>query len=112
MKALVVRKEWLDLYFSGDKTLEIRSANTNIRGKIKLIQAGSGLVVGGCYLVDSFKFFPIFSDASFNQHRVSSDILNRFKYKTPYAWQMERIKKYKRPQKYKHPPGAVVWVNL
>lgn len=53
MKGLVIKQPWIDYILSGNKIWEIRSTNTNIRGKIELIQSGSGLVVGSCEIVDS-----------------------------------------------------------
>ena len=38
MKALIVKKPWIDYILDGIKTWEIRGSKTNIRGKIELIQ--------------------------------------------------------------------------
>ena len=52
MKGLIIKKHWLELIFQGKKIWEIRGSKTNIRGKIELIESGSGKVVGECCLVD------------------------------------------------------------
>ena len=52
MKALIIKKPWIDNILDGKKTWEIRGSKTNIRGQIELIQSGSGLVVGSCEIID------------------------------------------------------------
>ena len=52
MKALIIKKPWIDYILNGSKVWEIRGSKTNIRGKIELIQSGSGLVVGSCEIID------------------------------------------------------------
>ena len=45
----------------------------------------------------------------------SSCILNgleNFPYKNTYAWIISNAKKYEKPIPYKHPMGAVIWVNI
>ena len=39
MKALIIKKPWIDYILNGSKVWEIRGSKTNIRGKIELIQA-------------------------------------------------------------------------
>ena len=46
-RGLIIKKKWLDKIFAKKKVWEIRSSPTNIRGRIFLIQSGSGMVVGG-----------------------------------------------------------------
>lgn len=52
MKALIIKKPWIDYILNGSKVWEIRGSKTNIRGQIELIQSGSGLVVGSCEIID------------------------------------------------------------
>ena len=49
-RALIVRQPWIDLILSGEKTWEMRSRPTNVRGRIGLIEQGTGLIVGECFL--------------------------------------------------------------
>ena len=44
-RGLIIRKEWLHEFFHNGKVWEMRSTNTNMRGRIALIEGGSGLVV-------------------------------------------------------------------
>jgi len=113
-RCLIIKKKWLDMILSGQKTWEIRGSNTNIRGKIGLIESGSGLIVGQCNLIDSFSLEDKLIDGSkecFNRHRVENwkEVV---KYKDPHAWVLELAKRYKKPCPYVHPKGAVIWVRV
>jgi len=109
-RALIVRKPWIDLILSGEKMWEMRSAPTKIRGRIGLIEAGSGLIVGECDL--SCVLDPIDEhDAymSYRLHRVKDvSLLEKWK----YPWVMTDPKRYQNPIPYQHPKGAVIWVKL
>jgi hypothetical protein len=54
MDCLIIKEKYLNQIFDEDKTLEIRGTKTKKRGKIGLIQSGSGKVFGECYLIDCF----------------------------------------------------------
>ena len=49
-RALIIQKPWVDLILDNIKIWEMRSTKTNVRGKIGLIEAGSGLIVGEAIL--------------------------------------------------------------
>jgi len=125
--ALIVRKQFLDLYFSpqNPKTWEMRSRPTWIRGRIGLIEAGSGLIVGETTIVasphqqmfDDFcggngiftrilkrKFQLQNYEKTYNFHQVD-DI--RLFLKWQYPWVLENSVRYDTPIKYHHPKGAV-----
>jgi len=103
-RCLIIKKKWIDLILSGEKTWEIRGHNTTVRGEIGLIESGSGLVVGECRLIDGSK-------ECFNRHRVENwkEVV---KYKDPHAWVLKNAKRYKKPCPYVHPKGAVIWVRV
>jgi hypothetical protein len=108
-KGLIIKKEWLEKIFDSGKCWEMRSTKTKIRGKIYLIESGSGTIVGECELVDSHKLDEDEAKKTFNKHCVENiDLLNKW----CHAWHFENIIKYKTPLKYNHPKGAVIWVNL
>lgn len=113
MKCLIIKKKWLDLILSGDKVWEVRGRNTKIRGKIGLIESGSGKVVGICNLSSSGSLTHDEYCDTRCYHRVptSSDNLIA-KYKSIYFWKLEDVKKLSKPISYKHPQGAVIWVNV
>jgi len=51
MKGLVIAEPWISLIVSGEKTWEMRSRNTLVRGRIALIRKGSKTVIGIADLV-------------------------------------------------------------
>lgn len=109
MDALIIKKPWIDYIFKGEKIWEIRGCNTHKRGKIELIESGSGLVVGCCKLIDCFKLNLKDFKKNFDKHCVDMDTLP---YRNTYAWVLSNIKKYDKPRKYNHPLGAIIWVKL
>lgn len=110
MKGLLIKKPWIDYILDGKKDWEIRGKNTSIRGKIKLIQSGSGLVVGEAELVDCiYLSFEMFKQSC--EHHCITDI-SLYPYKKTYAWVLKNPVRYKKPLPYEHPLGAVIWVNL
>ena len=109
MKGLIVRKEWMDKIFYHGKHWEMRSTHTKQRGRIKLIEAGSGLIVGECFISGSHKVSEDLASKSLIAHQV--DDLELLK-KWCFAWRLSKVKKYDSPVKYNHPRGAVIWVNL
>lgn len=110
MRALVIKQPWIDYILDGVKTWEIRGSNTNIRGKIELIQSGSGFVLGFCEIMDSIEL----TLDSYRQHKVfhKIDNVNVLPYKKTFAWVIKNAVRYETPRKYKHPKGAIIWVNL
>lgn len=54
-RALIIKKNWLDKIFNDGKRWEMRSRNTKIRGKIGLIESGSGLIVGEAKIVNTLR---------------------------------------------------------
>ena len=113
MKALIIKKHWLDEILSGHKTWELRGSRTSTRGRIGLIESGSGHVIGTCDVVDVVG--PLSAAdlrRTITKHRVPSKQLRRAPYKHTYAWVMQSARRYARPRRYEHPQGAVIWVNL
>ena len=113
MKALIIKKHWLDEILSGRKTWELRGSRTSIRGRIGLIESGAGQVVGTCEVIDVVGPLSAVDLRRTNvKHRVPSKQLRRTPYERPYAWVMQNARRYARPRRYEHPQGAVIWANL
>lgn len=110
MKALIIKKPWIDYILDGSKTWEIRGSNTKIRGQIELIQSGSGLVVGFCEIIDSKELSPLDYQQNKELHKI--DNVETLPYRKTYAWIIANAERYETPKKYKHPKGAIIWVNL
>lgn len=110
MKCLIIKQPWIELILSGKKTWEMRSRPTNIRGRIGLIEQGTGLIVGEAELTDCMESITNF-DIGYCQHlHKIEDIELLEKWHIP--WVLENAKRYEKPIPYKHPQGAVVWVNV
>src|SRR5438270_85021 len=112
MKGLIVNEPWVSLIISGEKTWEMRSRNTLVRGRIALIRKGSKTIIGVAGLVRTLpKLSQSELKASFVKHRVPNvEIGEDFKHST--AWVLERARPLREPVPYHHPAGAVIWVNL
>jgi len=111
MKGLIIKKQWLNKIFDGIKTWEIRGCNTKIRGKILLIQSGTKHIYGECELVDCIKLNLKDYQLNTNKHCIKTN-LDTLPYKNTYAWVLNNVKVYKSPIPYKHPIGAIIWVNI
>jgi hypothetical protein len=107
---LLIRKESLDGILVGTKTWEIRGAATNRRGAIALIEKGSGNVVGTCVLADVLGPLRV-ADLALDPQAA----LRRpppLHYAAAYAWVLSEARRLTEPIPYRHPEGAVVWVEL
>ena len=51
-------------------------------------------------------------DYASNKKLHQIDDANVLPYKKTYAWVLSNAKKYEIPRPYKHPNGAIIWVNL
>lgn len=112
MKGLIVREPWIHWLLDGSKDWEIRGRNTTIRGRIAVILAGSGLVLGTIELVDCLALTPEAYYGGESHHRIPQSPSQSLPYVQPYAWVMSRPHRWATPQPYQHPRGAVIWVKL
>jgi hypothetical protein len=113
LRALIIRRPWIDHILADTKTWEIRGARTSIRGLIGLIAGGSGTVVGICELIDCVG--PL-TKSAFRRNAAKAGMRPREavlgRYRKTYAWVLAKPKRLKKPIAYKHPNGAVIWVIL
>jgi len=112
-RGLLIRHPWIDMILDGQKTWEIRGSRTAIRGTIGLIAAGSGTITGVCEVVDchgplSANMFR--KNAAKAGIRPSEVLLGH--YRNTYAWVLANPTRLKKPVRYEHPSGAVIWVSL
>ena len=117
MLALIIREPWIGMILDGLKIWEIRSRNTNVRGRIGLIRSRSGLILGRANLIDSVPVSKRLLLDNLDKHGMSrEEVLQLFKpgsnYSRPYAWVLSEQKRLSRPRRYKHPSGAVIWVRV
>lgn len=114
IKGLVIDTPHIDNILSGQKTWEMRSTFTKHRGPVALIRKGSGTVIGVSEIVDSL---GPFSKAEMLdnglKHMISASRLeDPAVSKWNKAWVMKSAKPLRKPVRYEHPNGAVIWVNL
>ena len=112
MKGLIIDEPWVSMIVAGEKTWEMRSRNTSVRGRIALIRNGSKTVIGVADLVGTV---PRLSQSGLKtnvaKHQVPKNrIGEEFKHNT--AWVLEGARPLREPVRYRHPAGAVIWVNL
>ena len=113
LRALLVRRPWIDMLLDGDKTWEMRGSRTFVRGRVGLIASRTGTVVGVCDLVDCI------GPLTANQFRKNAKKAGMRPseaelgwYRQTYAWVMAKPRRLKEPVPYEHPSGAVIWVRL
>lgn len=110
MDGLIIKKKWLEKIFF-TKNMEIRGSDTKKRGRIALIESGSGKIIGDAILSHTCK---VKNDKHFRSlyhcHCVPGGLIN-LRYTTPWLWILCGIYKYSEPIPYKHPQGAVIWVK-
>ena len=113
MYGLIIKKKWLDLIMSGQKTLEIRGSRTSHAGEeIALLESGSQKIRGFCTIKEVTALDKGKWEAHRDRHCVDVPWENLIKrYKTPYAWHLSSITPTEELT-YEHPKGAEIWVNL
>ena len=113
-KGLIIDRPHIGRILSGDKTWEMRTTRTQQRGRIALIQKSSGTVIGTADLVDCIG--PLTREEllqNLSKHLAGVDLVVRGDIdKWKFAWVMRDPKLFARPVSYRHPSGAVIWVNL
>lgn len=112
MKGLIIKSPWIEYILSGGKTWEIRGSNTKIRGKVYLIKSGSGYIYGTAEIIDCIELSLEQYQSAYNMHRLPLEFLDQLPYRHTYAWVLKNAKLLSKPLKYKHPQGAVIWVNI
>ena len=115
MKALIIDEPGIGAILSGKKTWEMRKRNCNVHGTIGLIREGSGQVVGVAEIDGSGP--PIMTIAGYaktaKRHRTPPEHQKgAFTGGWRIPWLLQNAKRLKKPVPYKHPSGAVIWVNL
>ncbi len=113
--ALIVDEPWISKILSGEKTWEMRSRSTSIRGRIALIRKGSGLIVGAVDIVEVLDFNQNRDVLAMYKEEHCIDYANKdheFLQKYDVAWVLANAEEYTDPIPYKHPQGAVIWVKI
>jgi hypothetical protein len=105
-RALIIKKEWADKIFDEGKVWEMRTSKTNKRGRIGIVESGSGLIVGEVILVGCIEINPK------NKDLIKFHKVENLPDKYCYAWLLYNARRYEKTRPYKHRRGAVIWVKL
>lgn len=110
-RALIIQDVWCDSILGGEKSWEMRTTRTNVRGTIGLIKAGTGFIQGSVELNDSLDAIP---EKEYYQHIGKHHIrrLPDAAQKWEYPWVMKNPIRFEEPIPYSHPSGAVIWVRM
>lgn len=112
MKGLIIKSPWIEYILSGKKTWEIRGSNTKIRGTVYLIKSGSGQIYGTAEIVNCIELSLEQYQSAYNKHMIPLEYLSQLPYKRTFAWVLDNAVLFNTPLEYKHPRGAVIWVNI
>jgi hypothetical protein len=110
IRGLIVWSYPLEQILRGSKTWEIRSRAAHVRGRIGLIESGSGTVVGTCELVGCKG--PLTREQRRTGARRAGFPRGEMIGLGAYAWVLKDARRLKRPVRYRHPRGAITWVKL
>jgi hypothetical protein len=113
MRGLVIRQPHIGHIMDGMKSWEMRSTPTKIRGRVGLIEAGSGLIVGEAEIARMQEAPKSYRARHMTRcfHRIPEEryhVMDKWK----WAWVLEQVLRYDEPVAYAHPQGAVIWVSL
>ena len=114
LSGLLIRSPYVDLILAGSKTWEIRGSSTAKRGRIALIQSGTGTVIGVADLIGVVGPLTV-RELAANTRKLGlkkSGISGPLPYRKTLAWVLENARKLKTPVRYRHPYGCIIWVNL
>ena len=113
-RGLVIGPSWADLIVNGQKTWELRKRPTNIRGEFAVIAKGTGAIVGAVELTHCIGPLGLSELMEHRDlaHESELEIIDDIKNGYVYAWVLSNAKHFDPPVRYKHPSGAVTWVNL
>ncbi|MGR9371368.1 ASCH domain-containing protein [Rhizobium leguminosarum] len=113
-KGLVIDAPWISLILAGQKDWEMRSTATSHRGWFGLIWKGLGCVYGVARLADvGDSLSPEQMVKTFERHRIPEEMIRSgavAKWNKP--WHLVDVIRLPTPVRYRHPNGAVTWVEL
>jgi len=110
-RALIIKQPHIGSILDNRKCWEMRSTDTKTRGWIALIEQGTGLIIGKCFLFQTKKLDndSLRTEQSKKYHCLD---YSTGKYdKWSWAWVIGRMERFDKPIPYKHPQGAVIWVK-
>lgn len=121
-RGLLIRDPYISDILEGRKRWELRGFATRIRGPIGLIKSSSGRVFGECVLrecvgpleLDTLLKSPEIGPHDLGEIQESGKLpyVNLEGGSATYAWVLDEVRLYSQPIPYRHPSGAVTFVDL
>lgn len=112
-QALIIDEPWIGLIMAGQKTWEMRSRATTKRGPVALVRKGSGQIVAIARIADCLMPLSAAEMAgAFDRHCIQQTIVEQDGYKWFTPWVLADVHALDTPVGYRHPSGAVTWVDL
>lgn len=114
MRGLIIREPWIGKILAGEKSWEMRSKATSVRGEIALIRKGSGMVVGTAKLTDCLPPLTRENYLDFrDRHAIPPEMLDEvFDNDWVRPWVLADVRPLVDPVPYRHGSGPVIFVSL
>jgi hypothetical protein len=121
-RGLLIRDPYISDILTGRKRWELRGFPTRIRGPLGLIKSTSGRVFGECVLRECLG--PIDLETLLHSPEIGPHDLTEIQCageapytdadgrSSTYAWVLDDVRAYSQPVPYRHPSGAVTFVDL
>lgn len=110
-RAFIVKEHWGNLILDGFKTWEIRVAGTQVRGRVGVIFSGTGIIQGSVEIIGSSLLLREDFNTFRKYHHISGEF-DSLPYEEPHIWYLKDAIRFTEPIPYRHPQGAVIWVDL
>lgn len=112
-QALIIAEPWIGHIMAGRKTWEMRSRRTTKRGPVALVRKGSGQIVAIADISDCLQPLSVSQMATSNdKHCIPQAVVKQAGYKWFVPWVLTNVRVLEKPVPYRHPAGAVTWVDL
>jgi hypothetical protein len=113
-RALIIREPWISLILSGEKTWEMRTSWTSVRGWIALARQGTNSIAGLAYLSDCRQPLSALTyDQYFDFHQIPPDqtahVIER---NWMFPWVLSDVVPFSEPIPFQSTPSAVKFVRL
>ena len=122
VRGLIIRDPYITDILLNRKVWEMRGMSTRIRGRIGLIKSQSGLVFGEAELTDvrgPLSYIELIESWQVGPHdREELKQTGNVPYRhndgssRTFAWVLENVITYQPPVSYRHPSGAITFVDL
>jgi len=112
-QALIIDEPWIILIMAGQKAWDMRSCATTKRGAVALVRKGSGQIVAIARIAACLAPLSATGMAgTFDRHCIPQAMVEGDGYKWFTPWVLADVQVLDRPVPYRHPSGAVTWVDL